>query len=125
MKVRTVFLLMVMLFPAPLSAADAEPGRTLLVHVKTCLDGGNDHTRLIPQVIAGALKKGYKAVLLFDGEGVLSLKMGRWFGCHSTPSTALISPGGSNSTWRVFWAPRPRASRTSTAACSISSKAGA
>ena len=85
MKVRTVLLLMAMLFPAPLSAADAEPGRTLLVHVKTRLDGGNDNTRLIPQVIAGALKKGYKVVLLFDGEGVLSLKMGRWFGGYSTP----------------------------------------
>jgi hypothetical protein len=53
--------------------------------VKTRLDGGSDHTRLIPQVIAGALKKGYKVVLLFDGEGVLSRKMGRWFGGHSTP----------------------------------------
>ena len=40
MKVRIVFLLMAILFPVPLSAADAEPGRMLLVHVKTRLDSG-------------------------------------------------------------------------------------
>lgn len=88
MKARAVFLLMVMLlFADVLPAADAErvPEKTLLVHVKTLLDGGTDRTVLVPEMIAGALKKGYKIVLLFDAEGVQSLKMGRWFGGHSTP----------------------------------------
>jgi hypothetical protein len=88
MKVRTLLVLMVMLlFAAPVSAAEADtvPERTVLVHEKTLLEGGTDRTVLVPQVIAGALRKGYKVVLLYDAEGVLSLKMGRWFGGHSTP----------------------------------------
>jgi len=80
-------MLVMLIMASPVLAADADPGRerTLLVHVKTPLDGGTDRTVLVLQVIAGALKKGYKVVLLFDAEGVLSLKMGRWFGGHSTP----------------------------------------
>lgn len=88
MKARALLLLLAMLAVAsPVPAGDGDPGRerTFLVHVKTLLDGGTDRTVLVPQVIAGALKKGHKVVLLFDAEGVLSLKMGRWFGGHSTP----------------------------------------
>lgn len=88
MKARRLFALTVMLFLAlPVHAADAPaaPPRTYLVHVKTLLNGDTDRTVLVPQVIAGALKKGHKVALLFDAEGVLSLKMGRWFGGHSTP----------------------------------------
>lgn len=96
MRARTMRMLMVMLLlAAPVLAAegDAVPARTLLVHVKTHLDGGTDQTVLIPQVIAGALKTGHKVVLLFDAEGALSLKMGRWFGGHSTPlDRVMIAP---------------------------------
>jgi len=86
-NVRALLLLTVMLFLAsPVHAADAEAvsQRTYLVHVKTLMDGDTDRTVLVPQMIAGALKKGHKVALLFDAEGVLSLKMGRWFGGHST-----------------------------------------
>jgi hypothetical protein len=88
MKVPTLFLLMaVLLLAAPVPAAEADrlPERTLLVHVKTQLDGGTDRTQLVPRLVAEALAKGTKVVLLFDAEGVLSLKVGRWFGGHSTP----------------------------------------
>lgn len=85
-KVLTLFVLTVMLFFASrVHAAEAVPQRTDLVHVKTLLNGDTDRTVLVPQVIAGALKKGRKVVVLFDAEGVRSLKMGRWFGGHSTP----------------------------------------
>ncbi|MEK6745303.1 MAG: hypothetical protein AABZ15_16945 [Nitrospirota bacterium] len=88
MKARALLALMVLLLPAspvPAVEAVAVPPRTYLVHVKTLLNGDTDRTVLVPQVIAGALKKGHKVVVLFDAEGVLSLKMGRWFGGHSTP----------------------------------------
>jgi hypothetical protein len=88
MKVWTLFPIMVMmLFTSPVLAAEkgAVPERTLLVHVKTLLDSGNDRTVLVPRVIAAALQNGHKVVLLFDAEGVQSLKTGRWFGGHSTP----------------------------------------
>lgn len=77
-------LLVVFLFVLP-AAWSADREQLILVHVTTLLDGGSDRTVLVPQVIAEALKKGYKVVLLFDAEGVRSLKMGRWFGGHSTP----------------------------------------
>jgi len=88
MIVRALLVLTAMLFlasPVPAAEAEAVPQRTYLVHVKTRLDGDTDRTVLVPQVIAAALKKGHGVVLLFDAEGVLSLKMGRWFGGHSTP----------------------------------------
>jgi hypothetical protein len=88
MKTRALFLMMVMIhFTSPVFAAEIRPvpERTLLVHVKTLLDSGNDRTVLVPRMIAAAIHKGHTVVLLFDAEGVLSLKTGRWFGGHSTP----------------------------------------
>lgn len=88
MKALTLFPIMVMmLFTSPVLAAERGPvsKRTLLVHVKTLLNSDNDRTVLIPRVIAAALQSGNKVILLFDSEGVQSLKTGRWFGGHSTP----------------------------------------
>jgi len=87
-KVQALVLLAGLLLAAPPStaaAAERVPVRTFLVHVKTLLDGGTERTVIVPRVIAGALKTGRKVVILFDAEGALSLKMGRWFGGHSTP----------------------------------------
>jgi hypothetical protein len=86
MKIRILFVVMV-LFASPVPVAVPGPvsERTLLVHVTTILDSDNDRTVLVPRMIAAALQKGHRVVLLFDAEGVLSLKMGRWFGGHSTP----------------------------------------
>ena len=86
MKTWALFLMSV-LFAAPVPAAEQGPApeRTFLVHVTTLLDSGSDRTVLVPRIIAAALQKGHKVVLLFDAEGVMSLKTGRWFGGHSTP----------------------------------------
>jgi hypothetical protein len=86
MKARMLLLTAVLLLAASAApASDAAQERTLLVHVKTLLDGGTDRTVLVPQVVAGALGKGWKVAILFDAEGVGSIRMGRWFGGHSTP----------------------------------------
>ena len=86
MRAAAATALAMLLFAAtPVRAAEAAAGGTLLINVMTLLDDGTDRTVLVPQAVAGALKKKYAVVLLFDAEGVGSLKMGRWFGGHSTP----------------------------------------
>lgn len=91
-----VLLLAALLAAAPARAADAPERQvqpTLLVHVTSLLDGSTERTVLVPQVVAGALKQGLKVTLLFDAQGVLSLKVGRWFGGDSTPlDRAKIAP---------------------------------
>ena len=72
---------------------EAGPERMLLVHVTSLLDDSADRTGLVFRVIATGLRKGYRVVLLLDAEGAGSLKMGRWFGGHSTPlDRAPIAP---------------------------------
>lgn len=90
MNAATTFaLLVLLLFPpatgASLTEGGAAPDQVLLVHVTSPLTGAGNRTALVPRVIAAALQKGQRVVLLFDAEGVTSLKMGRWFGGHSTP----------------------------------------
>ncbi len=86
MKLAAVCLALLML-PAAVSAAGAErkPDAPVLVHVQTLLDSSSDRVRLAARNIADALSRGRKVVVVFDGDGVLSLKVGRWFGGHSTP----------------------------------------
>jgi hypothetical protein len=84
---RLLALVVIVLFAAPAASAEAakEQETVLLVHVTAPLDKDTGRTVLVFRVIATALKKGHHVVLLFDAEGVSSLKMGRWFGGHSTP----------------------------------------
>jgi predicted peroxiredoxin len=92
---RLLFLLIVLLQAAPSAATAAEQGReqVLLVHVTTLLDKDTDRTALVFRVAAAAAGKGRHVILLFDAEGVASLKLGRWFGGHSTPiDRAAIAP---------------------------------
>jgi hypothetical protein len=88
MKAPAFFLLMVLpLVAAPAGAAEVTggPGEILLVHVTSPLDQDTGKTVLVFRAVATALKKGHKVALFFDAEGAASLKMGRWFGGHSTP----------------------------------------
>lgn len=78
-------VVVLLLLSAPAAPAGKQPDKVLLIHVTTPLDGDTDRTALVFRVVAGALKKGQRVVLFFDVEGVSSLKMGRWFGGHSTP----------------------------------------
>lgn len=90
-----VLLLAALILTAPVLAAGATARQvqpTLLVHVTSLLDGSTDRTVLVPQMVAGALKQGHKVIILFDADGVLSLKVGRWFGGHSTPLDRVTIP---------------------------------
>jgi hypothetical protein len=90
MNAATSFALLVLLLFPPAAVASfpeggAAPDQVLLVHVTSPLTSASNRTALVTRVVAAALKKGQRVVLLFDAEGVTSLKMGRWFGGHSTP----------------------------------------
>jgi hypothetical protein len=74
-----------LLIAAPAAAAEKKPEKILLVRVTTRLDGRTDRTALVFRTVASALNKGHHVTLFFDAEGISSLKMGRWFGGHSTP----------------------------------------
>ena len=79
----------------PALAADEGRGqeRKLLVHVTGLLDADSSRTVLVFRLIAGGLSKGSRVVLLFDGSGAETLKLGRWFGGDSTPlDRTAISP---------------------------------
>jgi hypothetical protein len=91
---RALILLIALLLAPPTGAAAAEKARdqVLLVHVTSLLDGGTDRTALVFRVVAAGLKQGRRVALCFDAEGVLSLKMGRWFGGHSTPIDRVKIP---------------------------------
>jgi len=88
-----VFAFLLASSPAVLTAKERGLEKVLLVHVTTLLDSDQDRTALVFRVVAAGLKKGRHVILLFDAQGVASLKIGRWFGGHSTPiDRVLISP---------------------------------
>ena len=91
---RALILLIALLLSPPTGAAAAEKAReqVLLVHVTSLLDGGTDRTALVFRLAAAGLRQGRRVALCFDAEGVLSLKMGRWFGGHSTPIDRVKIP---------------------------------
>jgi hypothetical protein len=82
---RALALWAVLLLASTAVAAEKRQEPALLVHVTTLLDKDTERTALVFRVVAAALKNGRRVALIFDAEGVSSLKMGRWFGGHSTP----------------------------------------
>ena len=79
--------------PVVVSGAEQAREKVLLVHVTTLLDSSSERTPLVFRVVSVSLKQGQHVIVLFDAQGAASLKMGRWFGGHSTPvDRAAISP---------------------------------
>jgi len=76
--------------PVVLTAAEKGQEKVLLVHVTTLLESDQDRTALVFRVVAAGLMKGRHVILLFDAQGVASLKIGRWFGGHSTPIDRVL-----------------------------------
>jgi len=85
-----VFAFLLASSPAVLTAKERGLEKVLLVHVTTLLDSDQDRTALVFRVVAAGLKKGRHVILLFDAQGVASLKIGRWFGGHSTPIDRVL-----------------------------------
>jgi predicted peroxiredoxin len=84
-----VFLILTFL-PAAALAGSGAP-KTFLIHVKSSLDKHDARTVVMPHVAVTALLQGYKVIILFDDEGVQAIKIGHWYGGHTTPldKTAL------------------------------------
>jgi len=85
-----VFVILMFLPSAALAGSDTTP-KTFLIHVKSSLNKHDARTVVMPHVAVAALLQGYKVVILFDDEGVQAIKIGHWYGGHTTPldKTAL------------------------------------
>jgi len=81
-----------LLLAVPADAGEKAQQKVLLVRVTTLLDRSTDRTPLVFRTVAAGLQKGHRVGLHFDAEGVSSLKMGRWFGGHSTPIDRITIP---------------------------------
>jgi predicted peroxiredoxin len=79
----TVFLILLFL-PASAFAGSVTP-ETFLIHVKNSMTKHDARTSVLPHVVLTALGHGYKVIILFDDEGVNAIKIGRWYGGHTTP----------------------------------------
>lgn len=73
--------------------AFGESGATkmFLIHVKNPMTKHDARTVFIPHLALNALQQGYKVVILFDDDGVPAIRIGAWYGGHTTPldKTAL------------------------------------
>lgn len=68
------------------AAAIAAPGaaKIFLVHVTSPMTKCDERTVFIPHIAIDALERGYKVAILFDDEGVTAVRIGEWYGGHTT-----------------------------------------
>jgi predicted peroxiredoxin len=71
---------------------ESDAARTFLIHVKSSMTKHGARTVFIPHLVLNALKQGYKVVILFDDDGVLAIKIGAWYGGHTTPLDKMALP---------------------------------
>ena len=82
---RLAFLMIMLVCAAAPASAAPEKGKTLFIHVKSQLSGDDARMAIIPLVVVNALRQGSHVVLYFDAGGATAVRMGRWYGGHSTP----------------------------------------
>jgi predicted peroxiredoxin len=87
---RALLIIILMFLPAAAFAGSDTP-KTFLIHVKSSMNKHDARTVVMPHVALAALLRGYKVIILFDDEGVQAIKIGHWYGGHTTPldKTAL------------------------------------
>lgn len=90
MKRALLMILVLLCLPVAAPAASDAP-KTFLIHVTSSMNKHDARTVVMPHVAVSALLRGYKVVILFDDEGVRAIKIGHWYGGHTTPldKTAL------------------------------------
>jgi predicted peroxiredoxin len=82
---RALWVVVILMFlPAAVFAASDTP-KTFLIHVKSAMNRHDSRTVVMPHVALTALLQGYKVIILFDDEGVQAIKIGHWYGGHTTP----------------------------------------
>ncbi|MBI4720737.1 MAG: DsrE family protein [Chitinivibrionia bacterium] len=74
-----------------LAFSESGAAKTFLIHVKSPMTKHDARTVFIPHLALSALQQGYRVVILFDDDGVSAIKIGVWYGGHTTPldKTAL------------------------------------
>ncbi|MHB8845831.1 MAG: hypothetical protein ACYC7L_13910 [Nitrospirota bacterium] len=88
---RALLAIIVLLFLPAAALAASDAPKTFLIHVTSSMNKHDARTVVMPHIALSALLQGYKVVILFDDEGVLAIKIGHWYGGHTTPldKTAL------------------------------------
>ena len=88
---RAMLVFVILMFLPSAALAGSDTPKTFLIHVKSSLNRHDARTVVMPHVAVAALLQGYKVVILFDDEGVRAIKIGHWYGGHTTPldKTAL------------------------------------
>jgi len=75
-----------------LAFAGSGTAKTFLIHVKSPMAKHCTRTIFIPHLALSALQQGYKVVILFDDDGVSAIKIGSWYGGHTTPLDKTTLP---------------------------------
>ena len=88
---RAIVVFLILMFLPTAALAGSDTPKTFLIHVKSSLNKHDARTVVMPHVAVTALQQGYKVIMLFDDEGVQAIKIGHWYGGHTTPldKTAL------------------------------------
>ena len=93
MKRALVLIVALVFFPvlSSFAFAGSVTAKTFLIHVKSPMTKHCARTVFIPHLVLNALQQGYQVVILFDDDGVSAIKIGAWYGGHTTPldKTAL------------------------------------
>jgi predicted peroxiredoxin len=89
---KRLLLAIVILMFLPAAFAGSVTPETFLIHVKNSMTKHDARTSVLPHVVLTALRHGYKVIILFDDEGVDAIKIGRWYGGHTTPLDKAFLP---------------------------------
>lgn len=82
---RAIVVFVVLMFLTSAAFAASGAPKTFLIHVKSSLGRHDARTVIMPHVAVTALLRDYKVIILFDDEGVRAIKIGHWYGGHTTP----------------------------------------
>jgi predicted peroxiredoxin len=82
---RVLLVIVILMFLPAAAFAGSDAPKTFLIHVKNSMNKHDARTVVMPHVALTALLQGYKVIILFDDEGVQAIKIGHWYGGHTTP----------------------------------------
>ena len=89
---RALLVIVILVFLPAAAFAGSDTPKTFLIHVKSSMTKHDARTFIMPHVALTALLQGYKVIILFDDEGVNAIKIGRWYGGHTTPLDKAFLP---------------------------------
>jgi predicted peroxiredoxin len=82
---RVLLVIVILMFLPAAAFAGSDAPKTFLIHVTSSMNKHDARTVVMPHVALTALLQGYKVIILFDDEGVQAIRIGHWYGGHTTP----------------------------------------